>query len=323
VSLASPGGTHLTRPALGPSTYRYCFAGLRIASEIVLDGLEDRRGDPEPGADTADVTVRRGAIPVWLVEMRSAVRQEVAPDEQLCFAATARYWMHGGTEIVVEEFAPTPDHEHALVILGTCLTGVCIQRGRLVLHASTVLAGDHAVAFTGRSGAGKSTIAACLDRRGMPLLADDVTVVDPVRPGHRPTVRAGIRRSRLLDDAIEQLDLDAAARASTSAHGSKLALPAARARSVAAAPLSTLVVLSFGPGLRLERVGARGRTAMLSTILHLPRRALRVVYCRTTTAEALRVLAAVDVFLLVRPPDLRVAGTVRALAPILSPAATT
>ena len=48
------------------------------------------------------------------------------------------------------------------------------QRGHLALHASAVQIGGGALAIVGPHGAGKSTIAAALVTRGLPLIADDV-----------------------------------------------------------------------------------------------------------------------------------------------------
>jgi hypothetical protein len=45
--------------------------------------------------------------------------------------------------------------------------------GALVLHASAVAVGEGAVAFVGRTGAGKSSLAASFASRGFPLLSDD------------------------------------------------------------------------------------------------------------------------------------------------------
>ena len=68
-----------------------------------------------------------------------------------------------------------------------------------VLHASSVAIDGNLVAFAGRGGAGKSTIAAALAGRGHALAADDALLVDP-RGGHVTAVPAypGVR---LRDDS--------------------------------------------------------------------------------------------------------------------------
>jgi hypothetical protein len=64
------------------------------------------------------------------------------------------------------------------------------QQGMLVLHGSAVEVNGVAVAFVGKSGMGKSTLAAKLSMLGMPFLTDDGLAVDlnngavRVLPGH-------------------------------------------------------------------------------------------------------------------------------------------
>ena len=72
------------------------------------------------------------------------------------------------------------------------------QRGFLTLHASCVKIGNYAVAFTGPSGTGKSTIAAALHVRGHGVVADDVTVIDNFGP--EPVAYPGYPGLHLLPD---------------------------------------------------------------------------------------------------------------------------
>jgi hypothetical protein len=55
------------------------------------------------------------------------------------------------------------------------------RRERLVLHASAVLTGHGAIAFAGKTGKGKSTLATSFALEGFPLVSDDYLVL---RPGH-------------------------------------------------------------------------------------------------------------------------------------------
>mgnify|MGYP001187651837 CR=1 FL=1 len=52
--------------------------------------------------------------------------------------------------------------------------------GRLALHGAVVADGDRAVALLGRSGQGKSTLAAALCAEGSTLYSDDAIALDPV-----------------------------------------------------------------------------------------------------------------------------------------------
>lgn len=56
--------------------------------------------------------------------------------------------------------------------------------GRLALHASCVRIGDSAVLLAGDSGSGKSTTAAALAARGLPVLSDDLTALTTDADGH-------------------------------------------------------------------------------------------------------------------------------------------
>lgn len=53
------------------------------------------------------------------------------------------------------------------------------RRGALILHASAIAAGDGALVFAGKSGAGKSTIAAMLAAQGLLRLSDELLVIAP------------------------------------------------------------------------------------------------------------------------------------------------
>jgi hypothetical protein len=92
-------------------------------------------------------------------------------------------------ELVLPEAGDGPVHGHfrvgdspnsleAAVRIGMSVT--VPRRGGLLLHASAVQARAGAAVFTGKSGAGKSTIAAMLDAvPGMARLADELVIVMP------------------------------------------------------------------------------------------------------------------------------------------------
>lgn len=75
--------------------------------------------------------------------------------------------------------------------------------GALVLHASAVRIGDVAVAFLGKSGRGKSTLAAAFAKAGHPFLTDDGLVLKRDRQGYRVTPRRPLLRLR--EDSEEAL----------------------------------------------------------------------------------------------------------------------
>lgn len=83
-----------------------------------------------------------------------------------------------------------------VLIAGALLAIHLMLRGALVLHASAVQAGNQAVAFVGRSGMGKSTLATALCTQGYPLVSDDLLRVDAAL-----RVYPGSTETRLRDSA--------------------------------------------------------------------------------------------------------------------------
>jgi hypothetical protein len=64
------------------------------------------------------------------------------------------------------------------LLVAQALPFVAVMRGLEVLHASAVATGSGAVAFSGHSGSGKTSLALAMQRRGATLLADDVLAVE-------------------------------------------------------------------------------------------------------------------------------------------------
>jgi hypothetical protein len=114
---------------------------------------------------------------------------ELDPD---CFATpsqyflrirgVARYLVTEGREIVVCRDANAQLLDVRGYLLGIIFSVLCQQRGLLPLHASAVRGRDGVVAFLGRSGQGKSSLAAHLAQRGLPVVADDICLIDPGQP---------------------------------------------------------------------------------------------------------------------------------------------
>ena len=99
--------------------------------------------------------------------------------ETICtFPNVGRFRVRAGREIQV---TPAPGADPTLLRLyveGMMMAVLLHQRGLYVLHASVVEIGGRGVAFLGHVGAGKSTMALALERRGCRLIADDNAAVD-------------------------------------------------------------------------------------------------------------------------------------------------
>jgi hypothetical protein len=89
------------------------------------------------------------------------------------------------------------------LFLDQVLPLILSQRGKLVLHASAVAVADGAIAFVGKTGLGKSTLAASFLKAGFPLLTDDCLLLEE-REG-RLLVQPSYPGLRLWDDVLDAL----------------------------------------------------------------------------------------------------------------------
>ena len=86
-----------------------------------------------------------------------------------------------------------------LFFIGPVLGAIAWLNGLVPLQVSAVAHGGRVHAFAGETGAGKSTLAAALARRGMALCADEVLVLDPTELIALPA----LDRPTLWGDALD------------------------------------------------------------------------------------------------------------------------
>jgi hypothetical protein len=135
---------------------------------------------PVPGVPGAAI---RGvaSLPAVLADASPAGQFAWAKPGQLLLEvpSVARFLVRDGATIDV---AVSPDADPGMVRLllnGSARGALIYQRGDLPLHAATLVppGGAEGVAICGTAGAGKSTLAAELSRRGWVLVADDTSRV--------------------------------------------------------------------------------------------------------------------------------------------------
>jgi hypothetical protein len=182
------------------STYR--LFGLNLRSEIDLAGLA-----PPAEAAVPEVEIRFGPVPA---DEPAPGYSATVDGTLLSIAKVGRYLIREGREIVIEPAGEASERNVRLFLLGSAIGALLHQRGLLPLHANAIDLGGRAVAFSGHSGAGKSTIAAWFHDRGHPILADDVCVIG-FDEADRAIAYPGIPRLRLWREALEASGRDAAA----------------------------------------------------------------------------------------------------------------
>jgi hypothetical protein len=185
-------------------SFHYRISGLSVASELALPGAIPVADAP---TSDAEVTVRRvSAIPV------AANPQILGPNWSLDgdrfflrVPRVADFLVTAGKDIAMQLAPGVAEGDAVVFLLGTAFGVLLYQRGRIVLHASAVQVGDAAVLFCGKSGAGKSTIAAFLNERGHAHVTDDVCCIEFDAEGH-PVVLSDGRMLKLWLDAAAAID---------------------------------------------------------------------------------------------------------------------
>lgn len=181
---------------------RYRAFGLRIASGIDLPELTPDHDRSAP-ADVEIAFGDAGVSPSGATRIDPAFA--VAPRDCLIeFAGVARYRIRDGASVVVEPARDAAERRVRLNLLGAAFGVICHQRGILPLHASVVEIDGRCAAFLGRSGAGKSTMAAALQARGARLLGDDICAIH-MPAGDRAFVWPGVAFLKLWDDSAQAL----------------------------------------------------------------------------------------------------------------------
>ncbi|MFH2115953.1 MAG: hypothetical protein ABIJ86_15740 [Spirochaetota bacterium] len=195
---------------------QYRAFGLDISSELPLDlpsagakdrtGAEDHPGAPGPGLSVSIVrcgVLPRDDLPLSLGRIRygrTATGFQVEVPWAGRYLMANRYLMTDGCRITVDALPEASDGMVATYITGFLLQFILDAAGALILHGSAIRHRGRAFLFCGSQGAGKSTLAAALARRGCPVLCDDAI---PVLPG--PLALPGIPSLKLLPDAYERL----------------------------------------------------------------------------------------------------------------------
>jgi hypothetical protein len=181
--------------------WHYHYSGVRIASELPL---------PEWAVFEESHPVGEPDVVIVSRECLSAPDDDTAGGADECrftVPQTAQYRVRHGREILVAGAPGASPQDVRIFLLGSALGALFHQRGMLGLHASVVCTARGAVAFCGRTKAGKSTLAAWLCRRGYQFVADDLCRVECVSGGST-VVYPSTPRLKLWRDALAAMQQD-------------------------------------------------------------------------------------------------------------------
>lgn len=218
--------------------YHYYSAfGLSLASALPCPELA--AGSPYP-----DVVIRYGEVPLALPTARaSGVRYQAAPGLLLLTVdGVARFLVRQGQEIVIDPAPASDEDSIRLFLLGPAIGALLQQRGILTLHGSAIEVDGGCIGFLGRSGVGKSTLAAALCRRGYRFVTDDVCAVSLAHAAI-PRVHPGYPQMKLWADMLRTFGESTAPLRRVRPQLDKHAWPVPEAFHPAPLPLRRLYVL--------------------------------------------------------------------------------
>jgi hypothetical protein len=202
-------------------THRYSAYGLSLVSDSFVPGLRlEERASGHP-----DIFLELRGEPSWVREaarLPSAIlHQRPASHEtqdpafvlaslddgrffQLSYSDGARFVVDAETTRIWGICGPSQTIEDlAAYLIGPVMGFVLRRRGKTALHASALCIGEKAVVLIGAAEAGKSTAAAALALRGVPVLCEDIVPLEESDSGF--TVEPGHPRICLWPDSVGHL----------------------------------------------------------------------------------------------------------------------
>lgn len=277
------------------SAYSYFAYGMGIRSQIPLPEL------PQATLET-DLVICRGDNRAALLEIPGEsgwVRLE--PREAVLYLENiGTIVVRDGKQVVVDMDPLVDPGLIRQCLLGTVMGVVLGQRGKLVLHASSVVIDDCAVAFLGESGLGKSCLAAALMAGGHQLIADDVTAVES---GLVPVVvPSGVPHLKIAREAAAALGFTEDKLVSLWNGEKKAGLRTPALRSNAPVPLKRIFILEEGDASQI--VPLRPTEAVFDLIVNAYPTCLPQESDTTLVIRCSALVKKVPVFRLTRTSDL-------------------
>ncbi|NYE03840.1 hypothetical protein F4694_000559 [Bacillus niacini] len=123
-------------------------------------------------------------------------------------SSIATFSISGGNKITVSPMEGSDEDQIRLLILGTCMSALLMQRKILPLHGSVVAINGKAYAFIGNSGAGKSTLASAFVSKDYKILSDDVIAVSLYGKGSVPYVIPSYPQQKLWQDSLSEFGMN-------------------------------------------------------------------------------------------------------------------
>lgn len=280
----------------------YYLHGWRVRSERVLPELEAWAGAPDTPVDVAIAFAPVAELP----DIPGGARQWLSVDAErgivLSIPGVARFHIEGGTRITVDLAGDPAAVDWRTFLLGIVFGYLCHQRAVFALHASAVTVRGRTLAFAGASGAGKSTCAMALVRRGHTLLTDDLTVLARNETG--VFVQPAFRQIKIWRNCLETVGIPPEGLERVRDTLEKFALQPPERFVQSPYRLDAILVPQVGPEPKLEAVDPFVAVPLVNRNIARPRVAKLLDRQAALLVEATAIAAKVPVLRFIRPLDL-------------------
>lgn len=203
------------------NTYR--AFGLTIDSYMYLPELEQVRIMQD---EEVHVKVIAGDLTYVWEEESTTESSFIIKESRILFHMpnVAIFSITNGKEIIISPFEEACEDQIRLFLLGTCMGAILFQRKILPLHGSAIAIDGKAYAIVGDSGAGKSTTASALLKRGYPLISDDVIPIT-INSNNVPVVTPAYPQQKLWKESLTQFGMESEGLRPIVNRESKFAIP--------------------------------------------------------------------------------------------------
>ena len=178
------------------TSHIYSSFGINISSELCIPEMEEKtKGEVQAHIEYGNI--EKPTLPDGKYSSR------VSKDEEgfLCYIRNmGGVRVLDGSKIIVSPEEGAEEKGFRFLVSGIALGLLLHLRGLVTLHASAVAIQDHAVAFVGPTGMGKSTTAAALHSRGHSIVTDDLLVLDTA--GDSVQAYPGFPHQKLTPESI-------------------------------------------------------------------------------------------------------------------------
>ena len=164
----------------------------------------------------------------------------------------ARLLVADGISMTVEIAPNARETNVRAFLLGSALGALLHQRGLFPIHASAVEIDGKAILFAGASGAGKSTMATHLSKRGHAFLCDDISAVDLTGP--HPVIWPGLHNAKLWHETLNSVGESPTGLERVLPSLDKYRLPIANAAAYRACPVGTIFRLASSATCRSAEI---------------------------------------------------------------------